>query len=182
MVKEAPEADIVCVEVRNSAIDITFRFTLDGSVVGPGNDGQKYILGIDSSPGGDPEGNPWNRQIRMSSGMDYWIGCWLDQGGGGQVWRWHDASCDKHGIPQVLAADRTVEVTFPLALIGCSGGDSFDFEAFTTGPNPNPWSPAEPDSAFDALSLPTQTVPTFLELYDAGTNVAAYVVQPVGVR
>src|SRR3712207_3426022 len=77
--------NIDSVEVTNDATDITFKVNLVGNPAAP--DWGKYMIGIDSVPGGDTNGNPWVRPIRMSGGMDYWVGSWADFGTGAEVYR-----------------------------------------------------------------------------------------------
>jgi hypothetical protein len=61
--------DIVSVEVTNTATDITFKLTLNGDTSSP-NDWGKYMIGIDTVPGGDPAGDGWARPIGMTTGSD----------------------------------------------------------------------------------------------------------------
>src|SRR3954447_17119511 len=84
--------DIKSVEVSNDASDLNFKINLVGNPVT--TNWGKYMVGVDSVAGGDTStnGNGWGRPIRMSSGMDYWIGSWADSGTGAEVYRFDAAS------------------------------------------------------------------------------------------
>src|SRR4051812_25595572 len=75
-----PHLDIASVNVSNTATDLIFKINLGGDPVA--TDWGKYLVGIDSTAGGDPVGNGWGRPIGMSTGMDFWLGCWVDSGNG----------------------------------------------------------------------------------------------------
>src|SRR6476659_232043 len=75
--------DITSVEVNNTATLLTFKINLVGNPVA--TDWGKYMIGIDSTAGGDTAGNGWGRPISMSSGMDFWLGSWADSGNGLEV-------------------------------------------------------------------------------------------------
>ena len=75
--------DITSVEVNNTATTLTFKINVAGDPVA--TDWGKYLIGIDSALGGDAAGNGWGRPIRMSSGMDYFVGSWTDFGNGAEI-------------------------------------------------------------------------------------------------
>lgn len=137
--------DIVSVEVQNDASDIMFTINVVGDP--STTDWGKYLVAIDSVAGGDTAGNGWNRPISMASGMDYWIGSWVDTGGGSQTWS-YDGSVwnqDHVGVPSVTA--NSVTLTTSLASLGLGISDTITFDVFTSGGNGT-------DGAMDALSDP----------------------------
>lgn len=85
-----PHLDISSVQVTNTATDLKFKINLVGDPVA--TDWGKYMVGIDSVVGGDTAGNGWGRPISMSSGMDYWLGSWVDSGNGMEVRNWTGAA------------------------------------------------------------------------------------------
>lgn len=149
--------DIASVEVFNDATDISFTINLEGDPTGA--DWGKYLIAIDSKAGGDTAGNGWDRPISMPSGMDYWIGSWVDAGGGAETYSWNGASWDLDnatysppsavGFPVITTSSVTVTTT--LASLGLSEGDSFVFDVFSAGGGGG-------DSANDALSDPDQSI------------------------
>lgn len=145
--------DIASVEVFNDATDISFTVTVQGDpTTATGADWGKYLVAIDSKPGGDTTGNGWNRPISMASGMDYWIGSWVDSGGGAQSFEWEGAAWSAAtGLSAPVVTTSSVTLTTSLASLGLSEGDSFVFDVFSAGGN-------TPDSANDALSDPSQSI------------------------
>src|ERR1043165_5876025 len=69
--------DLTKMEVTNDSTDIIFTLSVRAANITTPDWG-KYCIGIDSVSGGDTNGNGWGRPIKMSSGMDYWIGSWVD--------------------------------------------------------------------------------------------------------
>ncbi len=152
--------DILSVEVNNTASDLIFKINLGGDPTV--TDWGKYMIGIDSVPGGDPAGNGWGRPISMPSGMDYWFGSWVDSGNGVQVhqftagWAQIGAAGPFAGGPPVPGLGITKDassltITAPLALLGLVPGNSFLFDVYTSGGGGG-------DSAVDALANPAQSI------------------------
>ncbi|HSV28387.1 MAG TPA: hypothetical protein VLL76_02480, partial [Candidatus Omnitrophota bacterium] len=148
--------DITSVEVANNAFDLVFTIHLAGNPVAA--DWGKYMIAFDTVPGGDPTGNGWARPISMSSGMDYWVGAWVDGGNGGQVWT-HSVAWSQTGSASVTKTTSNVTVAFPFAALGLSPGDTFEFDVYTSG--------GGGDGAIDALSNPSQTVAIWGGPYDS---------------
>ena len=69
----------------NTTTDLIFKINLNGDPTVGGQDWGKYTIGIDSTAGGDTTGDGWARPISISSGMDYWVGSWVDSGNGAQI-------------------------------------------------------------------------------------------------
>jgi len=162
--------DIKSVEVTNTLTDISFKITLNGTIANP-TDWGKYCVGIDSVAGGDtgnPVGNPWGRNIRIGSGMDAWIGSWVDGGGGVQPFTFNGSWTQNGQFSPVLGSDNTT-LTVPLASLGLVPGQAISFDVYTTGGGGG-------DSANDALGNPAQTINDWQVPYDSGTNLVSYTI------
>ena len=158
--------DIVSVEVTNTLTDITFKFTLAGDV--DVTDWGKYMIAIDRVPGGDVAGNGWGRPISMSSGMDTWIGTWVDSGNGMELYNWggswpfppDEATWNGSTSIGISKSGNMVWVTSTLANMSLNVGDTFLFDAFTSGGGGG-------DGAIDSLGNPNQNVADWGEFSDA---------------
>jgi hypothetical protein len=166
--------DIRSVEVTNTANDITFTIGLVGDPVA--TNWGKYMIGIDSVAGGAGDGNAWGRPISMSSGMDYWVGSWLDSGSGAELHRfattWNrDHTSSDAANPLALPAVTTgsVSLTLPLAYLGLADGDTIQFDVYSAGGGGG-------DSANDASSNPNQSTTGWGVPYDSGIVVSSYTV------
>lgn len=169
--------DIASVEVNNTATALSFKINLTGDPVA--TDWGKYMIGIDSAAGGDPAGNGWGRPIGMASGMDYWVGSWVDFGNGAELRNWTGAwnlqSATYNPNPDAIAISKdasSVTLTFNFAGLGLSAGNSFAFDVYTSGSGGG-------DSAIDALGNPAQSVANWGDAYNSGANVATYTIQVV---
>jgi len=157
--------DIVSAEVSNTATDITFKINLAGDPVA--TDWGKYMVGIDSAPGGDTAGNGWARPISMSSGMDYWIGSWVDGGNGIEVWNYSGSWANGNPLPRSITKDSSsVSLTTTLASLGLTPTSSFTFDIYTSGGGAG-------DGAVDALGNDNQTIADWGNSYNSGSNVEA---------
>jgi hypothetical protein len=156
--------DISSVEVTDTPTDLIFKINLAGDPVV--TDWGKYMVAIDSVPGGDTTGNGWARPISMSSGMDYWIGSWVDSGNGIELrnapaWGLIAASYGPNaGNVSVTKNSSSVTVGVKLADLGLSPGSSFDFDVYTSGGGGG-------DSAVDALANPAQSIADWGGPYDS---------------
>jgi hypothetical protein len=163
--------DISSVAVQNDATSIYFTINLVGDISAV-NWG-KYQVGIDSVAGGDttaPVGNPWGRTISMGpAGMDYWLGSWVDSGGGYQNWGWNGSSWVQNGGNNaVTLTSFSVSFSAPLASLGLNPGDTFKFDVYSSGGGADP--------ATDALANPNVTVNTWGSSYASGSLVDTYTV------
>lgn len=137
--------DISSVEVTNDLTNITFKISLAASI-DPGNDWGKYGLMIDSTAGGDSSfGNPWARAVAMPSGMDFWVGSWVDGGTGQNQLHKYTGSWSQLQQVNNVETSNSVQYTFSLAQLGLSVGSTFVFDAWSSGGNGG-------DSAWDLLS------------------------------
>jgi hypothetical protein len=160
--------DIASVEVNNNANDLIFKINLVGDI--QATDWGNYMVAIDSVPGGDTTGNAWTRPISMPSGMDYWLGSWVNSGGGLQLWNytgsWNGPTPQTSPTIQQFA----VTLTVPLASLGLSVGNTFNFDVYTSGSGSG-------DSAVDALANPSQTIASWGGPYSS-TQTDSYTVVP----
>lgn len=168
--------DIVSVEVTNTLTDITFKFTLAGDV--DVTDWGKYMVAIDSIPGGDSASNGWGRPISMSSGMDSWLGGWADSGNGMEVYNWgggpwpfppNEATWNGSTTISASKSGTMFSMTTSLANLNLNVGDSFLFDAFSSGGGGG-------DGAIDSLGNPNQNVADWGEFSDASP--VSYTVVP----
>ncbi len=172
-----PHLDISSVAVSNTATDLIFKINLDGDPVA--TDWGKYMVGIDSVAGGDTAGNGWGRPISMSSGMDYWLGAWVDGGNGMEVRNWNGAAWDLYAatynpIPPLAVPTKdssSVSLTVPLSYLGLGVGDIFLFDVYSSGGGGG-------DSAVDALGNPNPSILDWPGPYDTGNMIRTYLVVP----
>jgi hypothetical protein len=159
--------DIASVEVNNTATDLIFKINLVGDI--QATDWGNYMVAIDSAPGGDASGNPWIRPISMPSGMDYWLGSWVNGGGGLQLWD-YTGSWNGPTTTGVTIEQFAVTLTTPLSSLGLSVGNTFNFDVYTSGSGGG-------DSAVDALANPSQSIADWPGPYSS-TTTFSYTVIP----
>lgn len=173
--------DILGMEVTNNATDITFTLTLNGNI--STTDWGNFMIGISTgSTTNVNTGNGWNRPIQLNSpigGMDYWVGSWVNSGGGAQLWNYNGTSWSG---PSALAgysfnagATSTITYTLTLASLGLSIDDVFYFDAYSSGSGGG-------DSAVDALANPSVSITSWGGPYTSevnpGTGLNSYQVVP----
>lgn len=134
------------------------------------------MIGIDSvaagsTTGGTP-GNAWTRPISMSSGMDYWLGSWVNSGGGRQVWSWNGSSWVGPASAGVSISGNSVTYSTSLASLGLSPGNTFAFDIYSSGGGGS-------DSEVDALANSIISISTWGQAYDSGSSVYNYTVTSV---
>jgi hypothetical protein len=176
--------DITSAVVTSTATNITFKINLAGNPVT--TDWGKYMVAIHSEAGGDTTGNAWLRPIGMDVGMNYWLGSWVDSGNGVTAWHYTNhswsavgGSVPNGGNPQVpeltiIKDTSSVTITSPLWLLGLSGGQTIQFDIYTSGAGST-------DGAIDALANPAQTITNWSQYYNSGTNVATYTLSTIGM-
>ena len=164
--------DLLSMEVSNSATDIVFRLTVNGNL--NSTDWGKFMIGISTGGAGDTStnGNGWGRPISMTStlgGIDYWIGSWVDSGGGAQRWAYSGSSWSEvaatytSGFGSFSFSGNQITYTMSLSSLGLSIGDTFFFDAFSSGGNGG-------DSAIDALANPNVSVTGWGGPYTSSSN------------
>lgn len=168
--------DIASVDVVNDASTLTFTINLVGDPVA--TDWGKYMIGFDTTAGGDTAGNGWGRPISMSTGMDYWIGSWADSGNGVELYSWSGSwgldSATTGLNPANLAFSKdtsSVTITMDLAALGLGVGNSFLFDVYTSGGGGG-------DGAVDALSTDSQTIADWGDAFQSGGALDRYTVVP----
>ena len=178
--------DILGMEVTNNATDITFTLTLNGNV--STTDWGKFMIGISSgSTASTNTGNGWDRPIELNSpigGMDYWVGTWVDGGGGANFYGYNGSwnligETTSTNLPGTFGfiggTNSTVTVTLTLASLGLSINDVFYFDAYSSGGG-------DGDSAVDALANPNVSITSWGGPYTSevnpGTGLNSYQVVP----
>lgn len=171
-----PHMDITSCEVTNDFSHVIFKINLAGNPVAV-NWG-KYCIGIDTnSATGDfgPTGNGWSRKISMPTiGMDYWVGSWVDGGGGASYLAYDGVSWGNvaggASLSSITTSNLTIKV--PIASLAKTYGDSFNFDVYTTGSNQDP--------AIDSLANPAQSVGNWGDFYASDlTKTYTLVVPPI---
>ena len=165
--------DILSMEVANTLSDITFTLTVNGNI--GTTDWGKFMVGIATgSSAGTTTGNGWNRPIDLNSpvgGMNYWIGSWVDGGGGAELFQhtgaWASAgatfSANFPGTFNMVAgSESTITYTLTLASLGLSVNDTFYFDAYSSGGGGT-------DSAVDSLANPNVSVTSWSQTYTSST-------------
>ena len=171
--------DLVSMEVSHTATDIQFKLTVNGNIGIV--DWGKFMVGIANNKGnGTSSSDGWARPITMSAngGMTNWLGGWVDNGGGAEN-RSHEIF-DRWGLTGatyngnfgtyygLVSGDRIGDrssITFgvSIASIGMSIGDTFRFDAYSSGGSST-------DSAVDALANPNVAITSWGQAYDSGTS------------
>lgn len=160
--------DILSMEVANTLSDITFTLTLNGDV--STTDWGNFMIGIATgSSASSNNGNGWARPIELNSpigGMDYWIGSWVNSGGGSQLWSYNGSSwagpTTPSGFSFTPGATTTIEYTLSLASLGLSVNDTFYFDAYSSGGSGT-------DSAVDSLANPNVSITSWSQTYTSST-------------
>ena len=168
--------DITSVDVANTANQLIFTINIAGDPVA--TDWGKYLVGINTTGGGDTAGNGWGRPISMSTGMDYWLGSWVDTGNGAELWNYSgswslvDATYNANTINLSTTKDTSsVTVAVDLSALGLAVGNSFTFDVYTTGGGGS-------DGAIDALSDDLQTIANWGDAYQSGSVLDSYTIVP----
>jgi hypothetical protein len=164
--------DLVSMEVSHTATDIQFKLTVNGSI--SSTDWGKFMVGIANNKGyGTSTSDGWARPITMSAngGMTNWFGAWLDNGGGAEnrsnqtSWGLTGATYNGNFGNFAFAAGAQSTITYgvSIASIGMSIGDTFRFDAYSSGGGGG-------DSAVDALANPNVAITSWSQAYDSGTS------------
>jgi len=156
--------DILGMEVTNNATDITFTLTVNGNITT--TDWGNFMIGLSTgNTASTNTGNGWARPIELNSplgGMDYWVGSWVNGGGGAQLWNYTPgtgtggtglnwSSNSLAGPSLSPGATSTIALTVNLASLGLAVNDTFFFDAYSSGGGSG-------DSAVDALANPNVSI------------------------
>jgi len=167
--------DITSVEVSNDAFDVIFKININGDPTAP-NDWGKYLIGINAGGAGGASqtttGNGWGRPINFGSGsgMDYWVGSWVDGGNGAQLWKYTGA-WNTINAPTISKTTSNVTIRVPYGAMGLSSGNSFDFDVYTTGGGGT-------DGAIDALSTNGQSIANWGDTFTTVTPKTYTIIAP----
>ena len=164
--------DLVSMEVSHTATDIQFKLTVNGNIGIV--DWGKFMVGIANNKGnGTSSSDGWSRPITMSAngGMTNWLGSWVDGGGGAEnyskqaSWGLTGATYTSNFGNFALAAGAQSTITYgvSIASIGMSIGDTFRFDAYSSGGGNN-------QSAVDALANPNVAIAGWEDAYNSGTS------------
>ncbi len=160
--------DIISMEVSNNAADVFFSLALNGDVTT--TDWGKFLIGIATeNTAGTDTGNGWGRPINLDSpggGMDFWLGSWVDGGGGCQLWQYTNSSWAGPATATfTFSGGATSKLSFavPLATLGLSVHDTFYFDAYSSGGGGS-------DSAVDALANPNVSITSWSQTYTSKTT------------
>ena len=164
--------DLVSMEVSHTATDIQFKLTVNGNI--GTTDWGKFMVGIANNKGyGTSTSDGWARPITMSAnkGMTNWLGVWGDGGGGAEnrsnqtSWGLTGATYNSNFGNFAFAAGAQSTITFgvSIASLGMSIGDTFRFDAYSSGGG-------NADSAVDALANPNVAITSWSQAYDSGTS------------
>jgi hypothetical protein len=170
--------DLVSMEVSHTATDVQFKLTVNGSI--GSTDWGKFMIGIANNKGnGTSSSDGWARPITMSAngGMTNWLGGWVDGGGGAEnrsheiFDRWgltgatYNGNFGTYGLVSGARTGDRSTITFgvSIASLGMSIGDTFRFDAYSSGGGGG-------DSSVDALANPNVAITSWGQAYDSGTS------------
>ena len=188
------EVDIGSVVVTNDTNNLIFTINLNTTAI---SQWPKYLIGIQVGGGVGGQtlinttygtgttaaGNPWGNDVGISTGENYFIGVYMNAGGGGGASLYEYSSTT--GWSQIDTGSffvggtgtNSVGFTLPLSDLGLSAGDSFSFDVWSS------YSGAQ--GAYDALdsSVKAPVAPYTPTNYDsataAGSTLASYTVAAV---
>jgi hypothetical protein len=158
--------DLTKLEASTVGTDLVLTLTVNGDV-GATNWG-KYLVFIDTAAGGGAsqfpnnpppvtnDANPWFRNIACAPShlADYFIGSWVDGGGGSQLWQFTGVGSPQWnnfagaGLVITPGAVSTLQYTVPLASLGIGVGNTIYLEACSTGGG-------DYDTAVDTVNNPS---------------------------
>jgi len=155
--------DIVSMEVTHTASDLILALTVNGNVAT--TDWGKFCIGMATLQTlGTTTGNGWARPINLVTnvgatpyGMNYWIGTWVDGGGGAQLWAYDTNTAAWTGPTALTAYSFTpgvqsiISCTVARSAVDMAGSGSFAFDAYSSGGGGG-------DSAVDALANPNVSI------------------------
>ncbi len=161
--------DILGMEVSNTVSDVYMTLTVNGNVSNP-NDWGNFMIGIASGKSaGTATENGWARPINLdgpSGDLDFWIGSWVNAGGGSHLWHYTNAAWSGPlacTFSFMAGAQSTLSYTVPLATLGLAAGDTFYFDAYASGGGGT-------DSAVDALANPNVSITSWSQTYTSKTT------------
>ena len=179
--------DLVRMEVSHTATDLVFALTVNGNLTD--TNWGKFMIGISNGGAGNTSvnGNGWGRPINMGSptgGMTNWIGSWVDNGGGAEKYSWAPSSWGLVGATYnsnfgsfaiASGAQSTITYTVSMASLGLAAGNTFYFDAYSSGGGSG-------DSAVDALANPNYAISSWSGPYTSSstTGILSYTIPAPG--
>lgn len=158
--------DILSAEVTDNMTSITFKITVGGDT--SATDWVKYMIAINSGPGGDVNGNGWNRPVVQSTGMDTWLGSWIDGGNGLENRKWTGAAWTLAGATylgtpglSISKSGNMITISALMADLGLVPGQTINFDIVSSGGGDN-------DGAIDSLANPNINVFSWGQPSDVG--------------
>lgn len=176
--------DISSVGITNDASNLYVTVNNVGDISSAtGTDWGKYLVFFETQAGGraDPS-NPWGRNIITNVENDFFIGSWVDGGGGAQFWGadvgpnpWDvmNDTGDGSGLISIdlsNAASGSVTYGISLSILGVGFGDVVLFDVASTGGG-------EADPGVDHLSRSDLATPDWGTASEAG-QYSAYTLVP----
>ncbi len=177
-----PEVDISSVVINNDANNINFQVNLNTAANLTVNDFAHYEFGLQVGGGaggqtstafsgsfsGPTAVNPYGNSVGISSGENFFIATFFNSGqttGGAQLYSYSSGTGWTQlgvNVPITTVATGTPSVafTFPLASLGLSAGNTFNFDSWTTF--------GSPQAAYDALG-DSSTPPGIAPFSDGAT-------------
>jgi len=165
--------DILSMEVSHTATDFIFKLTVNGNV--STTDWGKFMIGIATGNTlGTATGDGWGRPINLdgpgTADMNYWIGSWVDGGGGSQLWSYDNGTSSWVG-PGALAgfsftggATSTITHTVSHASLGITTAPgTIYFDAYSSGGGGS-------DGAVDALANPNVSITSWSQSYTSNAT------------
>ncbi len=152
--------DLASLEITNTATSISFKFATNSpSITSPDWIKLNVVMRLGGGPlDAGANGNGWSRPYALAGGADRFIGGWVDGGGGfearqynGTAWNLNGATYNSTAGMSASVVGNMATYTVDLATLGLSLGDTFTFDATTTGGGNN-------DGAWDPLSMSTGQV------------------------
>lgn len=179
-------ADILATEVTMSPTDLAFKLTVNGNVAT--TDWAKFMIGISTGKTAGTtatNGNGWGRPINMISpvgGMNFWVGSWVDGGGGAQFWAYDDVGGSWTEIGPFpgtfsITSGATSEINYTLdpTLMDLTPDDTWYFDIYSSGGGSG-------DSSLDALSNPNFAITSWGGPYTSNvTNGISVVPEPTSL-
>ncbi len=144
--------DITSVDMTNDATNLYVTISLNSNIAA--TDWGKYGILFDTQAGGlSTPSNPWGRTINTPVGVDFWMGSWVDSGGGAQLWKnnstvWEITEFVSSGVATGLSHNLSlapigrVSYTIELAHLGLAGFTpgvtTFSFDVISSGGGNDP--------------------------------------------
>lgn len=153
--------DLAAAEVFNAGGVFQFEVLVDADIAA--TNWGKFLVAIDTIPGQGRTDNAWGRNVQWGGGADFFVGSWVDGGGGAEVYGanpggWSLLGATYNPGPQPLSVDLSDaaagvwRLTLNQALLGVTPGQIIGLDIVTTAGGTT-------DPGVDHLSLGTIATP-----------------------